>query len=205
MGADQAGVRGSALPFLLFDRQGGGGGVRHKRVPSSPRYLAIGRVVGAFGIRGEVKVEVHTDFPERFYQLKRVYLGESDDDVRPVAVLGARPHKGRFLLRLEGCSDRTTAEAMRGQWLHIPIEEAMPLAEDEYYVYEVLGLRVETPAGEFLGYIQEVLFTGSNEVFVVEGDEGELLIPVLEDVVLEIDRAGERVLVALPPGLREEP
>ena len=175
----------------------------YEQMPSSPRYLAIGRVVGAFGIRGEVKVEVHTDFPERFHQLKRVYLGEGDD-LRPMAVLGARLHKGRFLLRLEGCSDRTAAEGLRGQWLYIPIEEAMPLAEDEFYVHEVLGLRVETPAGEFLGYIQEVLFTGSNEVFVVKDDEGELLIPVLEDVVLEIDRAGKRVLVTLPPGLRKE-
>jgi len=167
------------------------------------RYLAIGRVAGAFGVRGEVKVEVHTDFPERFHQLKRVYLGEGDEP-RPVVVLGARQHKRHFLLRLEGCSDRTAAEKLRGRWLYIPVEEAMPLEEDEYYVHEVLGLRVETVADEFLGYVQEVIFTGANEVFVVRKGDEELLIPVLDDVVLEIDRPRERILVALPPGLRKE-
>ncbi|MBC8447269.1 MAG: 16S rRNA processing protein RimM [Chloroflexi bacterium] len=171
-------------------------------MPLSPRYLAIGRIVGAFGVHGEVKVEVHTDYPERFHQMARVYLGEGDN-LQPVALQEVRPHQGRFLLRLEGCPDRTAAEGLRGQWLYIPIEEAMPLDEDEYYEYEVLGLRVETVTEEFLGHIQEVIFTGANEVFVVQGDRGELLIPVLEDVVLEIDRAGERVLVALPPGLRQ--
>ena len=177
--------------------------VGDESVASPIRYLAIGRVAGAFGLRGEVKVKVHTDYPERFHQLKRVYLGEGDNP-RPVTVLGARSHKDRFLLQLEGCSERTTAEGLRGQWLYIPIEEAMPLTEDEYYVHEVLGLRVETVEGEFLGHVQEVIFTGANEVFVVEEDKGELLLPVLEDVVLEIDRAGERVLVTLPPGLRAE-
>jgi len=170
-------------------------------MPLSPRYLAIGRIVGPFGVHGEVKVQVHTDYPERFQQMARVYVGE-EDNVQRVALLGARPHKGHLLLRLEGCPDRTAAERLRGQWLYIPIEEAMPLDEDEYYEYEVLGLRVETVTEEFLGHVQEVLFTGANEVFVVKGDGGELLIPVLQDVVLEIDRAGERVVVALPSGLR---
>lgn len=171
-------------------------------MPLSPRYLAIGRIVGAFGIHGEVKVEVHTDYPERFHQKTRLYVGK-EDDVQPTALLGARVHKGHLLLRLEGCPDRTAAERLRGQWLYIPIEEAMPLEADEFYEHEVLGLRVETTAQELLGYIQEVLFTGANEVFVVKGSAGELLIPVLEDVVLEIDRAGQRVVVALPPGLRQ--
>jgi len=174
-------------------------------VTSTIRYLAIGRVAGAFGVQGEVKVEVHTDFPERFHQLKRVHLAK-EGEPRPVAVLGVRRHKSHFLLRLEGCSDRTAAEKLRGQWLYIPVEEAMPLAEDEYYVHEVLGLRVETREGECLGRIEDVIFTNANEVFVVKGDDGEeVLIPVLEDVVLEINGQGKRVLVALPPGLREEP
>jgi len=169
-------------------------------VALSPRYLAIGRILGAFGVRGEVKVEVLTDFPERFQEMKRAYIGKGDD-VRPVAVLGSRFHRRRVLLRLEGCPDRSAAQRLRGQWLYIPVDEAVPLAEDEYYEYEVLGLRVETVEGEFLGHVREVIFTGANEVFIVEGEQGELLLPVLKDVVLEIDRSGERVLVALPPGL----
>jgi 16S rRNA processing protein RimM len=173
-------------------------------VAVTPRFLAIGRIVGAFGVHGEVKVEVHTDYPERFEQLERVYVGAVDSP-RPVAILACRFHKRQALLRLEGCSDRTTAGALRGQWLYIPIEDAVPLEEDEYYEFEVVGARVDTVEGEFLGHIREVLFTGANEVFVVAGASGDLLIPVLKEVVLHIDGPGQRVLVSLPPGLRQGP
>jgi len=171
-------------------------------VADTPRYLAIGRIVGAFGIRGEVKVEIHSDNPARFGQLRRAFMGKGDA-LRPVVVLGARPHKNYALVRLEGCPDRTAAERLRGQWLYIPVEEALPLEEDEYYEFQALGSQVETVEGEYLGRIRDVIYTGANEVFVVDGEGGELLIPVLKDVVLEIDPSRDRVLVSLPPGLRE--
>jgi 16S rRNA processing protein RimM len=168
----------------------------------TPRYLAIGRIVAAFGIRGEVKVEIHTDHPDRFGQLKRVFMGLGDDP-QPVGVLGSRLHKNHALLRLQGYPDRTAAERLRGQWLYVPVEEAVPLEEDEYYEFQALGSRVETVEGEFLGHIRDVIFTGANEVFVVDGAGGQILVPVLKDVVLEIDPTEDRVLVSLPPGLRE--
>jgi 16S rRNA processing protein RimM len=103
---------------------------------SEPHYLVIGRIVAPWGVRGEVKVAIETDFPERFKWLKRVYLGEK---ATSFALEGSRLHKGHALLKLGGCDDHDAAEKLRGQLVQIPVEEAMPLGEDEYYVYQIVG------------------------------------------------------------------
>ena len=163
-----------------------------------PRYLVVGRIVAPWGVRGEVKVAIETDFPERFKRLKRVYLGEK---ATPFVLEGSRLHKGHALLKLGGCDDRNAAEKLRGQLVQIPLEEAMPLGEDEYYVYQIVGLDVWSTEGEHLGRVGEVLFTGANDVYVVQGEKGEILIPAVEDVVLEVDIAGGRLTVELMKGL----
>ena len=165
---------------------------------SEPRYLVVGRIVAPWGVGGEVKVAIETDFPERFQRLERVCLGEK---ATSFVLEGARLHKGHALLKLEGCDDRDTAEKLRGQLVQIPIEEAMPLGEGEYYVYQIVGLDVWTAEGEHLGRVSEVLFTGANDVYVVQGEKGEILIPAVEDVVLEVDLAGGRLTVELMEGL----
>jgi 16S rRNA processing protein RimM len=165
---------------------------------SEPRYLVVGRIVAPWGVRGEVKVALETDFPERFERLKRVYLGEK---AISFVLEGSRLHKRHALLKLGGCDDRDAAEKLRGQLVQIPIEEAMPLGEDEYYVYQIVGLDVWTGEEEYLGRVSEVLFTGANDVYVVQGERGEILVPAVEDVVLEIDLAGGRLTVELMEGL----
>ena len=165
---------------------------------AGPRYLVIGRVAKPWGIQGEVKVEVITDFPGRFSLLRKVYLGP---EAAPFALEGFRLHKGAALLKLEGCHDRTTVEKLRGQLVQIPIEEAMPLEQDEYYEYQIVGLAVWTAGGKYLGTVDEVISTGSNDVYVVRGEGREVLIPAIEDVVLEINLAQGRLVVELMEGL----
>ncbi len=173
-----------------------------------PHFLVIGRVMGAHGIRGEVRVAIHTDFPNRFRALEVVYLsddastGLGQDKPQPFHLEGFRLHKGGALVKLAGCDTRSDAQRLRGQWVQIPIEQAMPLGEDEYYEYQIMGLEVWTDQGERLGRVTEVLHTGSNDVYVVEGESGEILIPAMEDVVLEVDLEKRRMLVALIEGLR---
>jgi 16S rRNA processing protein RimM len=165
---------------------------------SEPRYLVVGKIVAPWGVRGEVKMAIETDFPEHLERLKRVYLGEK---VTSFVLERSRLHKRHALLKLGGCDDRDAAEKLRGQLVQIPIEEAMPLGEDEYYVYQIVGLDVWTAEGEHLGRVSEVLFTGANDVYVVQGEKGEILVPAVEDVVLEIDLAGGRLTVELMEGL----
>ena len=179
------------------------GSGRQGRAPE-PRFLVVGKIVGAHGIRGELKVELMTDDPHRFQWLDQVFLGLEDQEPVPRALAGYRLHKGRALLQLEDCRDRTTAQALRGQLVQVPLEDAISLEEDEYFEHQILGLEVWTVAGELLGEVVEIIFTGANDVYVVHGpdlDRREILIPVIEDVVLEIDLDEGRLTVELPEGL----
>jgi 16S rRNA processing protein RimM len=162
--------------------------------------LIVGKIAGPSGLRGAVKVDVMTDFPERFSALDTVYLG---DEMAPYRLRGAEVRKGgrQVVLRFHGCDTREQADDLRGRLIWIPIEEAMPLEEGLYYVHQVLGLKVQTEAGEPLGTLNEVLVTGSNDVYVVNDGEREVLIPVLQDVIREVDLAGRRMIVRLPEGL----
>ena len=168
---------------------------------SVPEYLVVATVLAPFGIKGEVKVRIETDFPDRFALLERVHLGR---ELWPFELEGFRQHsKGYSLLKLAGCDDRDAAGRLRGMAVQIPLTEAVPLNPGEYYVYQIQGLSVWTESGDPLGTVEEVLFTGSNEVYVTRGPRGQVLIPALKDVVLEVDLEAGRMTVCLPPGLLE--
>ncbi len=166
----------------------------------APTHLIIGRVLAPWGHRGEVRVEIMTDFPERFSRLEEVLVGEAH---APYRLQSARLHKGNAILKLEGIDNPEQAAALRGELLFIPVSEAMPLGEDQYYHYQILGLDVWTRDGRYLGRVSEILETGANDVYVVRNGR-EVLIPALADVVQEVDLAGHRMIVTLPPGLVEE-
>ncbi len=167
----------------------------------APTHLIIGRVAAPWGHRGEVRVKVETDFPERFADLRTVYVGA---DLKPYRVEGARLHKGDVVLKLAGVDDPDQAAALRGDLLYVPVSEAVPLGKDEYYHYQILGLDVYTTLGEHLGQVSEILETGGNDVYVVSGIGREVLIPALAHVVQEVDLEHHRLVVTLPPGLLGE-
>ncbi len=166
--------------------------------PTEPRFLAVGRVLRPHGVRGEVRVQLLTDHPERLSRYRILYLGRTP---RPYTLEGVRLHKGAALIKLANCDDRNAAEELRGQLVQIPIAEAVPLGEGEYYHFQVVGVEVLTDQGESLGRVAEVLDTGANDVFVVRGPRGEVLIPAIEDVVLELDLEARRMVVTILPGL----
>jgi 16S rRNA processing protein RimM len=151
-------------------------------------------------VLGDVLVEVLTDFPERFDRLQVAYLGNELQADR-WQVIATRWHQDQVLLRLQGCPDRTTAERLRGLLVQIPIEEAMPLPEGEYYAYQLIGLDVVTVEGEGLGKVSQVLFTGANEVYRVSGPRGEILLPAIADVIERIDLEAGQMQVRLVEGL----
>jgi 16S rRNA processing protein RimM len=167
--------------------------------PKRPAHLVIGRILGPHGMKGEVQVEILTDFPERFDGLETVYVG---DELQAVDVVGCRTHGSRALLKLAGYESRETAAKLRGQLVQVPIEDAVLLENDEYYLYEIVGLEVRTTEGESLGRVAEVIETGSNDVYVVRDGDQEILIPALSDVVTRVDLDAGRIEVQLPRGLR---
>lgn len=164
-----------------------------------PRYLAIGRVLRPHGVRGELRVEVLTDFPEHVAELNTVYIGPEH---RAYTLTQARMHQNVLLLTLEECADRETADALRGAVVAVAREDAVPLGEEEYYHFQVVGMQVTTDAGEVLGEVVEVLaMPGANDVFVVHGPRGEVLLPAIAAVVQKLDFDAHAMQVRLLPGL----
>ncbi len=167
----------------------------------------VGRVSRPHGVRGEVRVEIVTAYPERLAQRADFYLARPDspDVVQRYPVEGLRLHRETLLLKLGGCDDRNEAEELRGMLVQIPTEEAVPLEEGEYYHFQIIGAAVETESGEALGRVVEVLETGANDVYIVRGPRGELLVPAIESVVRELGLDAKRVVIRPLPGMLDEP
>ena len=171
-----------------------------RRVPE-PRFLAIARVVKPWGVRGEMKLEVLTSFPDQLNRLKRVYLGP---EAVPYTVARFRWHSGELLLQLADVCDRNAADLLRNQLVQIAREDAVELSPGQFYEHQIIGLKVVTEDGEVLGQVVEVLATGANDVYVVQGPRGEVLLPARIEVVRTIDLDTGAMTVTLLPGLVED-
>jgi 16S rRNA processing protein RimM len=172
--------------------------------PSPPKFLLLGEILRPHSVHGEVKVRVLTEYPERIPTLPAVFVGAGADSAstRPMRVESMRMHQGFALIRFAEIADRTQAERLRGLFLMVRIEDAIPLDEGEFYLYQILGLPVLTDDGHALGVIAEVLETGANDVYVVrDGPYGEVLIPVTPETIVRTDIAAREVIVRLPEGL----
>jgi len=164
------------------------------------RYIALGRILRPHGVRGEVVVEVLTDFPERLAHLPQLYLGDAHQATL-TRVRSCRTKGDLLLMAFEGYPDRTAVEALRDQLVQVPLEEAAPLPEDTYYPHQLVGLDVETTEGDNLGRLSDVLFTPANDVYVVTGPRGQVLLPAIRQVIKQIDLEAGRMVVELIPGL----
>lgn len=175
---------------------------RRRRQSAEPPdgHVAVGRVAGAWGIRGHVKIQPFTDSAERFAPGAEVYL---DDGATAVEVESARPHRAGLVARLSGVSDRNAAESLAGALLTVPEDSLETLPEGVYYHFQLIGMAVSAEDGEALGEIAEILETPGNDVYVVRKEGArDLLIPALKEVALEIDVPAARMTVRLPAGLR---
>lgn len=177
-----------------------GGERRPVRVPD---YVAVGTITRPHGVRGEVRVmPVDTDV-DRLLELSAVYCSPpKGGERRRFVVVRARPDRGAALMTLGGVDTRDAAEGLRGWLVEIPGAWVKPLPPDRYYVFELVGCRVETVAGEHLGEVVDVLATGANDVYVVEDDRGrQVLIPAVRAMVKEVDVAAGRIVIDPWPGL----
>jgi 16S rRNA processing protein RimM len=167
-------------------------------MPESPKYLIIGRVLKPWGVRGEVKIEVLTGFPERFASLRQVFIG---DDAKLFSVDRARLHGKAALLKFKGIDSPADAETLRDQLVQVALEDAVKLPKGKLYLYQLIGLSVVTTEGNALGEITDVLDTGANDVYVVHDGTREILIPAIEDVVKQIDLERREVKIKMMEGL----
>lgn len=168
----------------------------------SDEFIRIGKILKSQGHRGAVRVLPLTDFPERFQDMKQVRVKLQDGRVE-YTIEEIKPH-GKFLtIKFKEIIDMDAAEKLRGGYLEVTRQELVPLDEDNYYIFDIVGLSVFDHAETFLGKVTDVLQTGANDVYVVETGGRPLLIPAIKQVVREIDLPGRRMLVELPEGLAD--
>jgi 16S rRNA processing protein RimM len=166
-------------------------------MPGEPT-VAVGRVGRAHGVRGEVSVLVLSEVEDRFADGAEVFL----EDGRSLTVGSSRPHRGRLLVRFDEVRDRDEAEALRGAMLVVPESMSPTLPEGSWWDHEVIGCAVTTDARRGLGLVADVIHTPANDVWSVVDDAGtETLVPVLKDLLVDVDVAGKRIVVRSVPGL----
>ncbi len=165
----------------------------------------LGRVAGAHGRQGELRVQVLGDAPDHLMALRQVWLGAGPDDnaARPVEVTGvAAGRPGELRMGLAGISDRESALALGGLLVLGDAAALPPLPTGEHYWYELVGCRVEGDDGTRVGRVREIWETGAHDVLVVEGEDGRTrLLPTAEPLLEEVDVAGRRIVIRVIPGL----
>lgn len=168
--------------------------------------LTVGKLVNTHGIRGEIKILSRTDFPEvRFAPgSKLLIVPENGSSTFEVTVESSREHKGVYIVRLEGYTNINQIEKYKGSLIKVPGENLVELPENEYYFHQIVGCEVFTDDNDSqpIGTITEILQPGANDVWVVKPAKGsEILIPVINDVVLNVDIEAKRITVHLMEGL----
>ncbi|MFH0802568.1 MAG: ribosome maturation factor RimM [bacterium] len=172
------------------------GNHRDQGTLKNPEFIAIGEILTAHGIAGEVRVRVLTDFPERFHERSSFFFHHPTRMPlrRMIRILEARPHKKNLILRLEGVCDRTTALTLIGVLIQIRMEDRRPLPEGSYYLFQIEGLEVFDEEGRRLGVIEEIIHTPAHDIYQTRG-EATYLIPALNKVIRKIDLAENRMIV----------
>jgi 16S rRNA processing protein RimM len=160
--------------------------------------VAVGRITKPHGVRGDVAVFVISEVEDRFADGATVWL----EDGRALTVASSRRHADRLIVRFREVRDRAEAEALAKQLLVVPESMSPDLPEGSWWDHQLVGCRVETDGGRELGELRDVIHTAANDVWSVLDDAGtETLIPVLNDVLVDVDVAAKRVVVAEIPGL----
>src|SRR5262245_9412862 len=167
--------------------------------------VTLGRVIGAHGLRGEVRVRLFGETDNNLRAVPSIWLAREEGDPKAVEArvraVGSGRH-GEARLALEGIGDREAAEALRGRLVQARVDQLGPLEAGEYYQYELVGCRVEDVEGRVLGVVQGIWETGGPDVLVVvDAERRELLIPAAREILREVDVTARRITVDAPPGL----
>jgi 16S rRNA processing protein RimM len=164
----------------------------------------VGKIVNTQGIKGELKVLLQTDFPDvRFQKGSKLILIDAEQKTKlTVEVESGRLQKNVYIVKFVGFNDINQVEKYKGWMIKVGAADLLELEDDQYYYHEIMGCSVETEAGEALGTITDILTPGANDVWVVTRPAGKpVLLPVIDDVVLQVDVAAKRVKVHMMEGL----
>lgn len=167
--------------------------------------ITIGRIAGTHGVRGRMLLLPLTDYPERFLDMEELVLELPGKPRRTLKVTEMTPYsnKGTFFLSAEGVNDRDAAESYKNWFVTVADDERVELSEDEFWIDDIIGLEtVESGSGNSLGTVEEVMQTGSNDVYLIRTPQGELRpIPATEQAIDKVDLENRKIMVTIPEGL----
>ena len=163
---------------------------------SEPVNVAL--VLGSQGTSGEIRIKSYTDVPDRFDPGRELYI----DGVSHRITASSTGHPKQVILKLEGIDTLPAAQGLAGQWLTSPVQDSPELPAEEFFHYQLMGLQIRTEDGEELGTLQEIIQTGSNDVYLVEKDGRELLLPAISQVIRRVDLSAGVMVVNLLEGMR---
>ncbi len=155
-------------------------------MPKKDKVL-VGEITSAHGIRGMIKVYPYTDSPERFKTIQRVFI-EGEDTLREIE--SASVQKNMALIKIQGVDTRNASEGIVKKKLYIPFEDRKPLEKDQYFIDDLIGLRVSTVAGDVIGELTDVLTQHGNDILVISTETGQVLIPFVRAFVRSVDDEG---------------
>ncbi len=165
------------------------------------KQLQVGVISSTHGVRGEVKVFPTTDDVTRFRQLKKVYL-DTGREMLLLEIQNVKFFKQFAILKFKGIDNINDIEKYRGKSLMIDREDAVDLDEDEYFIADMIGMKVCTEDGSEFGTLKDVMETGANDVYIIDSlEHGEVLIPAIRECILDVDMDEERMTIHLMEGL----
>ncbi|MFV9503298.1 MAG: ribosome maturation factor RimM [Oscillochloridaceae bacterium umkhey_bin13] len=165
--------------------------------------LLIGQIFAPFGVRGQLKLKAITDRPEHIARVVRTVYLHQGNALTEHTLTRLHEHKpGLLIMTLREVTDRDAAEALRGAEVYIREAEAAPLAEDEYFLHQLIGLAAITTDGTTIGTVREVLTTGAGEVLVITREgQPDALVPMVRQFITELDLAAGRIVINPLEGL----
>ena len=171
----------------------------------SNELVAVARVVKTRGLRGEVVADLLTDFPERFDGLEKLIRVAPDGQRHTIELEEHWLQSNRIVFKFSGYDSIDAAATLIGSELTVPESERVELSDGEYYDWELSGCRIESVSGEHIGQVRGVMHTGATDLLVVDGATSgrEHLIPLADEICVEIDKDSKLIRVDLPDGLLE--
>ena len=167
-------------------------------MPDNPEPVNVGWVLGYHGTSGEIRVKSYTDVPTRFDPGQDLYI----DRVPYRITDSSSAKKDQVVLKLEGIDTPAAAAELSGQWLTSPVQDSPELSAGEFFHFQLLGLRARTEEGEELGTLREIIQTAGNDVYRVDKDGKELLLPAISQVIRRVDLSAGVIVVKLLEGMR---
>ncbi|MFH1454317.1 MAG: ribosome maturation factor RimM [Armatimonadota bacterium] len=164
------------------------------------KFITIGKIIGRFGIRGQVKIQILTDFPERFFSGEELYIHiPSSPDPVTISISGAFNHKGAIVANISNCSSPEDADKIKGAEIKITEAQLKKLDDNTYYHFDLIGMEVYNTKDSNIGKIKDIISLPSNDVYIVKLKNGkELLVPAINRYIKKVDVDNKKIIIEEP-------